>query len=228
MASSDLLPQDIKVKSEDVTLACAFIPDAGKRAEVLSLFAFLETLREIPERVSDPLMGEIRLRWWYEAIEEIAAKKTPRYHPLTGVLQALIAQHELKPQNFYDLIEGQMPLLDKGALTTKDAMAVADRGEGIVLRLAARILGAESGGLADAARLIGMAQIMGTRGISDAGVTELAHLKREAARAVKALPVELTPLALPATLAAGVWHKRPQGPLRKRLSLFLTFVTGQI
>ncbi len=228
MTSSDLLPKDIKVKSEDVTLACAFIPDADKRAEVLSLFAFLETLREIPERVSDPLMGEIRLRWWYEAIEEIAAKKTPRYHPLTGVLQKLMMQYELVAQDFYDLIEGQMPLLDKGALTTKDALTVADRGEGIVLRLAARVLGTEGDGLMDAARLIGMAQIMGTRGISDAGAMELTHLRREAVKSVKALPVDLMPLALPATLATGVWQKRPQGPLRKRLSLFLAFVTGRI
>ncbi|HTN39688.1 MAG TPA: squalene/phytoene synthase family protein, partial [Asticcacaulis sp.] len=102
MTSSELLP-----KSEDVRLACAFIPDAEKRAEILALFAFLETLRDIPERTTDALMGEIRLRWWYEAIEEIEQKRPVRYHPLTQALKVMIERYDLPPKDFLDLIEGQ-------------------------------------------------------------------------------------------------------------------------
>ncbi len=222
MTSSDLLP-----KNEDVTLSCAFIPDADNRAGVLALYAFLETLRDIPERVSDPLMGEIRLRWWYEAIEEIAAGRTPRYHPLTEALQNLIAHYSLDPQAFYDLIEGQMPLLDKGPLTIKGALAVVDRGEVIVVHLASQILGTD-GMLISVARLYGLARLKAQRGLSDAGDTELAHLLRDARTAAKALPMALMPLALPATLAPALWHGRPHGPLVKRFKLFWAFITGQI
>lgn len=222
MTSSELLP-----KNEDVLLSCAFIPDADKRAGVLALYAFLETLRDIPERVSDPLMGEIRLRWWYEAVEEIEAGRAPRYHPLTEALQGLIERHDLDPKAFYDLIEGQMPLLDKGPMTIKDGLSVVDRGEGIVVRLAARILATE-GDLTDVARLYGLARIKAQRGLSDAGEVELAHLRREARKAAKILPMQLTPLALPASLAPALWRNRPLGPLAKRVKLFCSFVTGTV
>ncbi len=222
MTSSELLP-----KTEDVNLACAFIPNAEKRAEVLVLYAFLETLRDIPERVTDPLMGEIRLRWWYEAIEDVESGRTPRYHPLTEALQGLIRRYAFAPKAFYDLIEGQMPLLDKGELTIKDALTVADKGEGSVARLASVILGKKHD-LTAIARLNGMAQIKAKRGISDAGETEFAHLRREAVAAAKGLPVELMPLALPAALASAHWHGQLQGPLIKRLCLLWAYISGNI
>ncbi|MEI9902800.1 MAG: squalene/phytoene synthase family protein [Asticcacaulis sp.] len=222
MTSSDLLP-----KNEDVVLACAFIPDANKRTEVLVLYAFLETLRDIPERTTEPLMGEIRLRWWYEAIEEIRAGKPVRYHPLTEALKALIGKYGFDPQAFLDMIEGQMPLLDKGALTVKDALGVADSGEGCVAALAATILG-DFGDLVATSRFYGMAQLKARRGLSDAGDTELAHLSREAAETTKALPSGLLPVALPTALAPGVWSGRPAGPLTKRLKLFWAYLTGRI
>jgi phytoene synthase len=219
---TELLP-----KSEDVHLACAFIPEADKRADVLVLLAFLETLRDIPERVSDPLMGEIRLRWWFEAIEEIEQGRAVRYHPLTEALKAIIERYHLSPKDFFNLIEGQMPLLDKGPLTIKDALSVVDRGEGVLFRLAAQILG-ETANLTDIARLIGMVQIKAMRGLSDAGDMEFAHLKREAVKAARGLPVAVMPLALQATLATDTWHGRMPGPLSKRLRLFWAFVSGRI
>lgn len=222
MTSSELLP-----KSEDVRLACAFIPDAEKRVEVLSLFAFLETLRDIPERTTDPLMGEIRLRWWYEAIDEIAESRPVRYHPLTEALKAMIERYRLPTETFHDLIEGQMPLLDKGPLTIKEALGVVDRGEGNLLRLSAQVLG-EVADLTDIARLYGLAQIKATRDLSDAGDMELAHLKREAVKAAKGLPTALMPLALPASLATGYWHGQMPGPLSKRVRLLWSYVTGTI
>ena len=224
MTSSDVLP-----KNEDVTLACAFIDDPAKRADILALYAFLETLREIPERVTEPLMGEIRLRWWYEAIEEIEQGRPVRYHPLTDVLKRLMETHHLEPQAFYDLIEGQMPLLDKGGLTTEAAMKVADAGEGTVARLAAKML--EPDQVADVtapARLQGMALIKARRGLSDAGDAELAHLRRDAQAAAKKLSTRVMPLALPAALATGLWLGRPQGPLGKRLKLMASFLTGRL
>ena len=219
MTSSDLLP-----KNEDVCLACAFIPAADKRAEVLSLYAFLDTLRDIPERVTEPLMGEIRLRWWYEAIEEIRDGRSVRYHPLSEALKDLIGSYGLDPQLLLDMVEGQMPLLDKGPLTVKTALGVVDKGEGIAARLAAAILG-HDGDLAPFARLYGMARIKAARGLSDGGDAELAHLRRDAAVPV---PAELLPLALPATLAADLWHGRVAGPLAKRLKLLWAYLSGRI
>ncbi len=222
MTSSELLP-----KSEDVRLACAFIPDVEKRTEVMALFAFLETLRDIPERTTDPLMGEIRLRWWYEAIEEIEQERPVRYHPLTEALKAMIERYGLAPKDFLDLIEGQMPLLDKGSLTIKDALGVVDRGEGHLFQFAAKVLEQEAA-LTDIARLHGMTQIKVSRDLSDAGDMEFSHLKREAQKAAKDLPTALMPLALPSALAAIYWQGGKPGPLIKRFRLLWSYITGRI
>ena len=191
------------------------------------LFAFLETLRDIPERTTDPLMGEIRLRWWYEAIDEIEQGRAVRYHPLTEALKAVIARYDLSPAVFRDQIEGQMPLLDKGPLTIKDALGVVDRGEGNLFKLATRILGEEAL-LTDIARLYGMTQIKASHGLSDAGDMEFTHLKREAAKAAKGLTTALIPLALPSSLAAIYWQGGKPGPLTKRFRLLWSYVTGRI
>lgn len=227
MTSSEALPNDLRVKSEDVRLACAFIPDPDKRGAVLALYALLETLREIPERVTEPLMGEIRLRWWFEAFEAISQQKTPHYHPLTEQFLHLIPQYQLPCQAFMDMVEGQMPLLDPGPLAIRTALRVVDSGEGIIARLAAQILG-QTADLTAPARLYGMARLKLNPGLIDAGVTELAHLERDARQAVKALPAELMPVALPAALARNIWQGRDLGPLAKRLKLFWSFVTGRL
>jgi phytoene synthase len=142
------------------------------------------------------------------------------------MLKVMIARYRLPAETFHDLIEGQMPLLDKGALTIKDALGVVDRGEGHLFRLAAQVLG-DNADMTDIARLYGMARIKVTRGLSDAGDMELAHLKREAAKAVKGLPAALMPLALPASLATDYWQGRVPGPLAKRLRLLWAFFTGR-
>jgi len=200
-----------------------------KRADVLVLHAFLETLRDIPARISDPLMGEIRLRWWFEGVEEIEQGRPVRYHPLTDALKRLVETYGLDTTILYTLIEGQMPLLEKGALTTEAALKVADAGEGAVARLAARILEPASDKSLEApARFYGMARLKAERGLSDAGEAELAHLRREARTALKGLSTRLMPVALPAALATGLWQRRLPSPLGKRLKLLASFLTGGI
>jgi 15-cis-phytoene synthase len=222
MASSELEP-----KSEDVRLACAFIPDAERRAGVLALFALLETLRDIPERVTEPLMGEIRLRWWYEAFEAIGQGRAPHYHPLTELFQRLIPQYGLPVETFLVTVEAQMPLLDKGALTLRQAMDVMG-GEEAVWRLAASILGGEPGQGIHCARLFGFFQLQraGRLKPEDFGDTERAHLLKDVRADAKTLPTALAPLALPAAAALG--HMRGFGPLRLRFSLLWTYLTGRV
>jgi len=217
-------------RSEDLRLASAFIGDAIRRADVLAVQALLETLRDIPGRVSEPMLGEIRMRWWYEAVEEIRDGKTPRYHPLSEALQRIVGQYGLPPEDLLALIEGQLPLLDQGPLDFKTALGIADAGEGMAARLCARILDppADTADLAAPACFIGLAALKQRGRLPEAGEAEGAHLYRDAAKAAKALPASLMPLALPAALASDTWTGRVRGPLSKRLKLFQAFVTGKI
>ncbi len=225
-----VMENECEPRSEDTRLAFAFIGDARKRADVMVLYALLETLRDIPERVSEPLMGEIRLRWWYEAIEEIRDGRTPRYHPLSEALQRIIPQYRLSAEDFLAVIEGQMALLDAGPLSIKTALAVVDAGEGIIARLAAAIVDSQqdSTALAAPARFTGLAGFRRNGRLPEAGEAEMAHLKRDAATAAKTLPASLMPLALPAAMAEDVWSGRTRAPLSKRLKLFMAFITGKI
>ncbi len=214
-------------RSEDLRLAFAFIADAEKRADVLVLFALLETLRDVPARVSEPLMGEIRLRWWYEAFEEMRDRRPVRYHPLNEAIQRLTERYSLEPQALMDVVEGQMPILDR-TLSLRDALKVVDAGEGAITRLAARLLGDETD--ADhCARLSGLVSLTDLRLLpaSELGPEELAHLLRDATAEAKKLPSHLMPLALPAVVAKARWAGRAN-PLMLRLKLFWAFVSGRI
>jgi phytoene synthase len=217
-------------RSEDLRLASAFMGDATRRADVLAVQALLETLRDIPGRVSEPMLGEIRMRWWYETVEEIRDGKTPRYHPLSEALQRIVGQYALPTEDLLALIEGQLPLLDPGPLDFKTALAIADAGEGIAAKLCARILdpSADTTHLAAPARFIGLAQLKRFGRLPDAGEAEGAHLYRDAAKAAKALPASLMPIALPAALASDTWTGRVRGPLSRRLTLFWAFISGKI
>lgn len=217
-------------RSEDVRLAFAFIDDAKKRTDALVIYTLLETLHDIPGRVSEPMLGEIRMRWWYEAIEEIRDGKAPRYHPLSEALQRVVTQYELPAEDLLTLIEGQLPLLDAGPLDFKTALGIADAGDGTAARLCAHIIdpSLDAGGLAAPARFSGLARLKRAGRLPDAGEAEGAHLYRDAAVAARTLPASLMPLALPAALAVDHWSGRNRGPLSTRLKLFWAFVTGRI
>jgi len=42
-----------------------------KRGALCALYAFNYEISRIRESVSEPMLGEIRLQWWHEAIDDI-------------------------------------------------------------------------------------------------------------------------------------------------------------
>lgn len=224
MAPEPTLTEDETVpKSEAVRLSASFISDAQKRRDVLVLYAFLEAIRDIPRRVSDPLLGQIRLRWWYEAFDEIAEKRPVRHHPLAIALNDIIGRYDLDASAFQDVIEGQGGLLE--AIDLKAALAAADAGEGGIARLAAQIIDptAQTDSLLPPARLWGLAQLKPR----ETGEAELNHALRDAKEALPKVPLSLLPLVLPAVLAPAVWRGKPKGPLSTRFALLKAYFTGK-
>ncbi|MEO1135595.1 MAG: squalene/phytoene synthase family protein [Pseudomonadota bacterium] len=70
---------------EDRWLAASYAP-SPLRTALYALCAFRLELRRIPAAVSEPALGEIRLQWWRDALEEIRAGKPPRAHPVVEAL----------------------------------------------------------------------------------------------------------------------------------------------
>ncbi len=58
------------------------------RARLVALYAFNVEIARVRETVSEPVLGQIRLQWWREALAEIAAGGPVRKHPIAEVLAA--------------------------------------------------------------------------------------------------------------------------------------------
>jgi 15-cis-phytoene synthase len=90
----------------DRWLASLFIP-ADRRSYVQALYAFSLEIAGIAARVSEPMLGEIRLQWWREAlIGERAAEAAA--HPVAAALLATIGKFALPQAPFLALIDARL------------------------------------------------------------------------------------------------------------------------
>ncbi|WP_159713453.1 phytoene/squalene synthase family protein [Geminicoccus flavidas] len=69
---------------------CLVPAEPGQRPAAAALLAFNQELGRIPQQVTQPMAGFIRLEWWREAIAEARAGR-PRHHPVAGVLPLIQA-----------------------------------------------------------------------------------------------------------------------------------------
>ena len=75
----------------DRYLSAVFAP-GGSREALFALIAFNHEVARIPEAVSEPMLGLIRLQWWREVVEAAYAGEPARRHevavPLTDAIRA--------------------------------------------------------------------------------------------------------------------------------------------
>ena len=120
---------------------CALFAPSAKREPLFALYAFNHELARAREAVSEPALGEIRLRWWREALDGAEAG-TPRRHE---VVEALAETWSLFDRSLLDaMIDARAADMAPEPPVTLDDMA--DRGArsagGLMLQ-AARLLGEE-------------------------------------------------------------------------------------
>lgn len=81
----------VRAGDPDRFLAAMTAPPEG-RERLMALYAFNLELARVPAVVSEPMIGEIRLAWWAEAVDEIFAGGPVRRHevatPLAGTVRA--------------------------------------------------------------------------------------------------------------------------------------------
>ncbi|HEY3889926.1 MAG TPA: squalene/phytoene synthase family protein, partial [Caulobacteraceae bacterium] len=78
----DDLDGTIRQADPDRWLASRFVADPVARADLIALYAFNHELARATEVAHEPLMQEIRLTWWREALDEVFAGRPPRRHPV--------------------------------------------------------------------------------------------------------------------------------------------------
>lgn len=81
-------------EGDEARFLAALCAPADRRERLFALIAFNLELAKIPASVSEPMLGEIRLAWWREALEDLFERGAVRGH---DVIAALAAAHRAAP-----------------------------------------------------------------------------------------------------------------------------------
>ena len=142
---------------KDRWLASLFVPPERRR-HIHALYAFSLEAARVHEIVSEPLLGEIRLQWWRDALDGTNAGEV-KANPVAAALLDTIVRFDLPEAPLLELISARghdlygEPIESIGALDSYTEATCSN-----LLRLAALILGAtEAVASRDAARHAGIA-----------------------------------------------------------------------
>jgi phytoene synthase len=238
-APQDDLEDPVRRSDPDRWLASRFIADAGRRADVLALYAFDHVLARVPHQVSEPLMGEIRLTWWREALDEIFGSGPVRAHPAALALADAVRRRDLARAPLDALVEARFgDLAPEPFVNAEGAVIYADQTAGALMQAAAQVLGgpanfhaAKLAGRAYGLALLAHRRVIGghTRLPDRLDVRPLVEDALGQARpGLRTLPAEAFPAVAYATLARGYAAGRRPTLLGKQLRLVAATALGRI
>jgi phytoene synthase len=139
--SGDLgLDELVRRADPDRWLSSRFIADPAARADVIVLYAYDHELARAPKVASNALMGEIRLTWWREALDEIFEDRPLRRHPTAQALADVVARHGLARGPLEGLIDARYRELDAAPMSEPEVLDWARDTGGLAAQLAAQVL----------------------------------------------------------------------------------------
>ena len=106
--------------AHDAYVVSLFAP-VERRSALWAIHAFNYEIAKIRETVSEPMLGEIRLQWWSDAIEEIFTG-TPRQHQVVQALANAKETWGLERKEFQTLIMGRMNDLKNGSFANVEEL----------------------------------------------------------------------------------------------------------
>lgn len=148
--------REVRVHDRDRYLCALFAP-ADARPALLALAAFNLELARVREAVSEPLLGEIRLQWWRDAVAGIYAGEAAA-HPVALALADAVASHDLTRAHLDRLVDARA--LDLTEEPPADLAALEDYAEGTaasLVSLGCEALGVRAPAAHAAARHVGIA-----------------------------------------------------------------------
>jgi len=161
--SADYCHELVRQGDKDRYLSTLLAPDA-KRPQLLALYAFNIEIARIRETVSEAALGEIRLRWWADAIEAAYAGER-QGHPVIEALAPVIAEAGLPKPALLNMIEArQFDLYDDPMPNLGQLEGYLGETSAMLIQLAAMIL--------DRPRAQSLGDISGLAGVA-MGITGL-------------------------------------------------------
>ena len=100
------LADELPARDPERFLTVLFAPPE-QRDGLIALYHFNTEIAGARHRVSEPMIGEIRLQWWREALDEIYGGGPVRAHPTVEALAGAIKTHALPRAPFEALIDAR-------------------------------------------------------------------------------------------------------------------------
>ena len=104
----------------DAYLAALFAPEPA-RGDLWALQAFAHELARIAPLVSEPMLGEIRLQWWREAMERLFTGRIDN-HPVIAALAAAHARTPFAQAPFETLMDARSRDFDPAPFDSLEAL----------------------------------------------------------------------------------------------------------
>jgi phytoene synthase len=150
-------------RERDLWLACLFAP-ASVRPFIYAIYAFTVETSNIRDKVSQPLLGEMRLRWWHDIIDANAAADDTA-PPVAAALLDVAGKFDLPRKELTALVDARIFDLYDDPMPTLAALEDYCRATAAApLRWAAQILGATAmGAFDDAGLALGLTRVLRER-----------------------------------------------------------------
>lgn len=131
------------VASDPDRHAASLAAPLALRAKLWVLYAFNLEIARAPYLTQEPLIAQMRLQFWADVLDDIAASKPPRAHEVAEPLAALWAEHALPVAYGQQMIAARHWHVDRAPFPDLDAwLDHIDQSAGTLMWLAARVLGA--------------------------------------------------------------------------------------
>jgi phytoene synthase len=136
------LDESLRRADHDRWLASRFVDDPDARADLIALYAFNHELTRALAVASEPLMAEIRLTWWSEALGEMFEGRMVRAHPVAQALAQAVWRRGLAREPLDSLIDARLRETDRHAFVDEGALfAHLDASAGALMQAAVSLLG---------------------------------------------------------------------------------------
>lgn len=218
---------------------CALFAPREAREALFCLIAFNSELARTRDVVSQPLLGQIRLQWWRDAVAAIygdaptsAATAT---HPILVPLARAVAGYRLERALFDAMIDARSDELDDGGLTgTIGILDYLRASAGNLARLQIAVLTNDSAANIESITAAEQANVAW-------GLIELHRMKRinheelgrvgehidEARKLAMKIDKRILPVLLPATLAESHLRHPNSGRVRRQIGLAINALRGK-
>jgi len=155
--SDDTYCNDLTRRFDRDRYLCTLFADSDHRPYLLALYAFNIEIAGTRETVSQPMIGHMRLKWWYDALDGIYRGQPPA-HQVAVPLSRAVADGRIERSMLENLIEARVAdLNDNAPNTLADLIEYADQTSGALVQMALSVLGVKGEGAMKAGHHVGIA-----------------------------------------------------------------------